>query len=234
MTPEWQPPAQRFVIAQSWWIAGELVRRHPDLRLIETHPGGVLYDCLSLLTSEVRKPKVVIHFNRGGAIHVPGTPDSTQISWASALATDDPHLIVKQLENAAGLSHPSPAPSTSPAALAYRVIARILASLVNDKDTWDARNEQEDSSDGGWGPQNFVQNFPRAAELAQIPRPDDLSGEPGYRFWALLKSRLPVAIFDTDGRVHLSGEQYDLPSIYRQSGRSLSQTINISIGKILP
>ena len=33
-------PAQRFVNAQSWWIAAELVRRHPELVVYEMHPGG--------------------------------------------------------------------------------------------------------------------------------------------------------------------------------------------------
>ncbi|WP_454116041.1 TY-Chap2 family putative peptide chaperone [Microbacterium aurum] len=40
-------PATRFVIAQSWWIASELVRRHPDLVIHESHPGGGMYDCLT-------------------------------------------------------------------------------------------------------------------------------------------------------------------------------------------
>ena len=35
--------------ALAWWIAAEMIRRHPDeVRVIENHPGGGQYDCLTL------------------------------------------------------------------------------------------------------------------------------------------------------------------------------------------
>jgi hypothetical protein len=38
---------RRSIIAQSWWLGSELVRRHPRLSLIETQvkSGGVVYEC---------------------------------------------------------------------------------------------------------------------------------------------------------------------------------------------
>lgn len=181
--------AQRFVIARSWWIASELVRRHPELRLIETHPGGGQYDCLTLLRDE----STVVDLNRAGAIHFNGeTPSELAMTWLECFAHDDPHLSVKQIEAASGLTSPSPTPATSPAALVYRAVARVLAALVDDRDWWDVRNERVDSSNAySTEPHGYVSLSPRAAELATQARPDDLLGDPAYRFWALLRSDEP-------------------------------------------
>jgi hypothetical protein len=229
-----QPLAQRFVIAQSWWVASELIRRHPELHLIETHPGGGQYDCLSLLTGPGDNPTTLIGLNRHGRMHVLQASGFEPIGWETLLRERDPHASIKRLETAAGLSHPSPAPPSSPAALTFRVIARVLASLVDVKQPWDARNEQLDSSGGDGGPRGYLQDFPRAAELAQVRRPDDVCQTPGYRFWALLQAEHPVAILDTDGHVHLRGEQHDLPDLYVRSGRSLSTIIHLALGDVLP
>ncbi|MFC7532489.1 hypothetical protein [Actinoplanes sp. GCM10030250] len=59
-------PPMRFVIMQSWWLATRLVRRHPDLTVIETHPGGGQYDRLSL----VRGQENLININRAGSIRL--------------------------------------------------------------------------------------------------------------------------------------------------------------------
>jgi hypothetical protein len=48
-TPECWSPRNPVTRALAWWLAAELIRRHPaDLREIETHPGGGQYDCISL------------------------------------------------------------------------------------------------------------------------------------------------------------------------------------------
>ncbi|MGD4206363.1 hypothetical protein QT666_22610, partial [Xanthomonas citri pv. citri] len=44
--------ANRFAIAQSWWLASELVRRHPELMIYEMHPGGGQYDVLCVATPD--------------------------------------------------------------------------------------------------------------------------------------------------------------------------------------
>ncbi|MBE8146482.1 hypothetical protein IOD13_09295 [Brevibacterium casei] len=39
----------RLIYLQSWWVASEFLRRHPEFDLFETHPGGGQYDCLTIL-----------------------------------------------------------------------------------------------------------------------------------------------------------------------------------------
>ncbi|HEY3545171.1 MAG TPA: hypothetical protein VGK17_03665 [Propionicimonas sp.] len=47
--------APRARIAQSWWIASELVRRNRALFVYGYHPGGGTYDCLGSSSEAARE-----------------------------------------------------------------------------------------------------------------------------------------------------------------------------------
>lgn len=214
-------------------MASELFRRHPSLTLIETHPGGGQYDCLSLVAKNAVAPKTIIDLNRAGRIHVhePHDPAFEPIEWATTLPVragdpkrPDAHAVVKRLEDAAGLQSVEHAPPSTPAALVYRVIARVLGGLVNDKYDWDARNEFGDSSMES-GERGYVRAFPAAAEAVRKRRNSDLLGIPSYRFWALLRAEEAVAMSDVDGTVYLPTETRNLATLYHASGRRLYATI---------
>lgn len=238
MTGDPQPLASRFVIAASWWVASELVRRNPRLELIETHPGGGQYDCLSLVEAADGSWATLIDLNRAGSMHVQrvvGGRPFAPLSWDSAHRSDDAHDAVRQLEAAAGLTPPQPAPATGPAALTYRVVARLLAAMVNDRRRWDVRNEQHDTSGWEGGPNNYLDAFPQLAAAVQTRRDDDVLGVPRYRYWALLRDGDAVAVFDIDGLVHLrDGRSHDLTHLYRERGRSLTAVLGIALGDVLP
>lgn len=231
---------KRLIAAQSWYVASELVRRHPELRIIETHPGGGKYDCLSLQQPDGNG---VVHLNRAGRMHVvnPRTPDFQPISWRASVpvsAKGDlfdpcaPH-VVKTLELAAGLPAPHPTPPLRPATFTYRVIARVLGRLINEKDTWDARNERLHSSHTVTN-RGYLRRFPAAADAARDRRDSDFLGMPTYRFWALLRDGEPVAILDSDGVAYLPTETYQLPEVYRRTGCKLTATISHVLGDVLP
>lgn len=235
---ETEEPAPRFVVAQSWWIASELVRRNPALQLIETHPGGGQYDCLSLFT-DTRDPQKIVDLNRAGGIHVflPGGQfDETAkpITWPGVMHAQGAHDIVKRIETAARLHVPKPTPATGAAAISYRVIARVLATLVNDRDPWDVRNEYHDTSGDGGGRQGFVDGFATARDAVREGRPTDLHGVAEYRFWALLRAGETIAILDTDGRVHTEDGAEDLLPLYVRHGRELGPTVHAALGRFLP
>jgi hypothetical protein len=235
MEPTWEP-ARRFVLAQSWWIASEIVRRNPKLLLIETHPGGGQYDCLSLIQRTAAGTDTLIDLNRAGSLHVHGSASYMPITWAGAFAARGGHDIVHALEKAAGLTPAAKAPPTGPRVLTYRLIARILASLVDDRHQWDARNGQLDSSgmDATNDHRPELLRFPSVVEALRDKRPDDLFGRPAYRFWTLLRDADPVAVLDTDGRLHLQDRPpIEVPPLYRRS-RSLTTVIGEAMGHILP
>lgn len=224
------------MIAQSWWIASELMRRHPKMLLIETHPGGGQYDCLTL-TRPAAEAKALIDLNRNGRIHVHSSPAGREVEpipWATVMRTDNAHEIVKVLEVAAALDAPASTPRTGPSVLAFRIIARILTALVNAKDPWDARNEYDDTSGWECSPRGYVEGFPTAAAAVREQRPTDLYGVPQYRYWALLRDGEPLAILDTDGLLHLHDRQVDLVAAYKAHNRVLGQVIAAHLGHLLP
>jgi hypothetical protein len=235
MEQTWEP-ARRFVLAQSWWIASEIVRRDPKLLIIETHPGNGMYDCLSLIRRTDTETPTLIDLNREGRVHVHAAETFEPITWAGAFAARGGHDIVHALEKAAGLTPAAKAPPTGPRVLTYRLIARILASLVDDRHQWDARNGQLDSSgmDATNDHRPELLRFPSVVEALCDKRPDDLFGRPAYRFWTLLRDADPVAVLDTDGRLHLQDQPpIEVPPLYRRS-RSLTTVISEAMGHILP
>ena len=55
--------SRQLLEAASWRVVAELVRRHPTIRVIETHPGGDQYDCLQLLlapSSDEDRPAICL------------------------------------------------------------------------------------------------------------------------------------------------------------------------------
>lgn len=114
---------QRMINLQSWWVASELIRRHPQLELIETHPGGGQYDCLSVLSADGAH-KLHIDLNRRGRMHIhSGTPtwfDSARwdirypVEWSTELNQEDRRRIPRFLEDATGLLPPAQTPVTTP------------------------------------------------------------------------------------------------------------------------
>lgn len=60
---------ERMINLQSWWIASEFLRRHPEFNLFETHPGQGQYDCLTILSLQ-RMDHRHIDLNRVGRMHI--------------------------------------------------------------------------------------------------------------------------------------------------------------------
>ncbi|WP_306215342.1 TY-Chap2 family putative peptide chaperone [Actinoplanes sp. RD1] len=216
---------------QSWWLAALLIRRHPELTCIETHPGDGMYDCLSLF----RDGDKLIDINREGSVHVHRESRWTPVPVEALLDIHDVTAFVHDLEEAAGLRSPAHAPASTPAVLAYRVIAQIMAITVNAKETWDVRNVLLDASGMGGGvKEEYLTPFPVAAERARQVRADDLLGIPYYRYWCVLRAGKPVAILDTDGFVYAGQQVIALPEVYAAHSRRLMPTVATALGVVLP
>jgi hypothetical protein len=224
-------PARRFVLAQSWWLASALVRRHPGLRLIETHPGGGQYDCLSLL----RAKEKVFDINRNGSVHVgEAVRELRPMAMDGLFDQEQAWTYVRELEEVSSVGVARHTPSSTPAVLTYRVIAELMAITLNDRKAWDVRNEFEDTSDWGGGPRHYVQGFPLAAARVQQRREDDLLGIAEYRFWGVLSGGEAVAVLDTDGNVYVGEQVFHLPEVYRSHNRRLTATVAATLGTVLP
>lgn len=223
--------AKRFKLMHSWWLACELVRRHPELSVAEMHPAGGMYDSLSLF----HNGQELININREGRIHVPDSPGFEPVTFDDLVAAEEPGDVLAIVERAARLNSLHVTPSSTPAVLTYRVIAQLMAITVNDKRHWDVRNERFDSSDpGGGGDRGYLAEYPVAAARARETRSDDLLGSPLYRYWGALRDGKLVAVLDTDGFAYVSQQVWYLPELYAASSRRLTPLVASTLGPLLP
>lgn len=204
-------PSFRHRVAASFALASALVERDPDLVVVETHPGGGQYDVLTL-----RRPGVgsVVGLNRVGAISVPGS--ARRWSWSEVVAADTPADLASAIAREAGI--PTDAGSASTEAMALGVLVRVAAAHLLEGATWDIRSEVDDTA--GWESRRrgFVDRFPDAAQRLAVATPDDLLGEPGYRFWAVLRDGDPVAVVETTGLAWTATGEVDLAMIADDRG----------------
>jgi hypothetical protein len=229
---QYYAPADRFLTAQIWWIASELVRRHPQLRIagVEVDEGDRLiivhdeHDGLSIQWDLVGG----CQYLKNGTVHV--------ISWIEMMAALNPQETVEHLEKATGLGIPRTEPTTTPRTLAYRVITSVLAAAVNDRHEWYAVTapmlvEQKT---------HYFDNFPTAVlarsayEVAAEQQVNDAGAVYFFQpFWALLRDLEPIAIFDVAGVVHTSSGQTPLLPMYEAMNHNLTLTTARVLGRYL-
>ena len=229
---EFTPPADRFLTAQMWWIASELVRRHPHLRIaaVEVNEGDRLLivhdeqDGLSIQWDLVGGCKYLIN----GEVHA--------ISWIEMMAALSPHETLKRIEVATGLGVPKAVPATTPRALAYRVIASAFATAVDDRHEWYAVPAPMLN-----GTCDYFDNFPTAidARTAYEDAADEQlqNGREIYffqPFWAVLRDLQPIAIFDVAGVAHTAAGAMPLMPLYTEIHHNLTITTARVLGPYLP
>jgi hypothetical protein len=121
----------------AWYIAAELIRRNPQsLRVIETHPGGGQYDCISVLT-RTADPQRVVDMNRVGSLHtgmqIDGRDRWGSFDWLQVLQLDDiRENLIRPIEARLGIASPNKSPPTTQQSIGVRVLARLAGCQVVD------------------------------------------------------------------------------------------------------
>lgn len=224
--PDW---ADRSVLeAASWRLASELVRRHPTTtRILRTHPGGGQYDCLTITSPAGDGGSVQL--NRNGTIQVharfDGQPDAEwpPTEWIDYLAAD-PREFLGRLERASGLSAPAHVPPSDPTTLTYRLLAALAATGLKSVHPIEIQSGQFDTSGGGGGPNEALDSFPAIPAELRRDQSDDLFQQAGYRFWIVLRDRVPILAFEQDAGMAWTqhhGEGFDLMGLYELSHHNL-------------
>lgn len=214
-----------LIEAASWRLASELMRRHPSgVRLFRAHPGTGQYDVLWLMG--ISQPGLDIRLNRNGTIQVFGRADGGEDSgwrptaWSEYLSSD-PREFVERLERAAGWPAPKQVPSSTPITLTYRVLAALAgfgAKTVHP--VWIEQGYFDTSGDGA-GPNEALGHFAISDDLIGA-RPDDFSGEPGYRFWIPCRDGKPLAAIEQTSATAWflnASDPLDLMAAYRSSAK---------------
>lgn len=208
----------QLVEIASWRVICELHRRYPNkFKVIETHPGGGQYDCLSIYDKDNQN---IVHFNRAGRMTVfkrfdgRRTPPPFDI-WSTMCEQSNQKEILNKVSDLIGLPAPSKIPASTPTTLAYRFIAELLTHGAFSKEQWECRNGYEDTSGYGGGVSPYFNQFPAAQEKLRLVLQNDFLKQPAYRFWFLCKDGRPLLCIETTGQVwNTEGKVFDLPLLY--------------------
>lgn len=224
-------PSCQLREALSWKLVAELHRRHPgEFSVIETHPGGGQYDCLTFWKDN----QTIADLNRVGSFHAKGCQIPWDALWPAGLAEGGIAEVLDSMSRACGFSIPSKLPPTGPETLIYRIMAGVAAALAFDKDVWEWRNGREDTS--GEGDQTYRDQwfdaFPGAKEAARADSSGEPFGNSKYGFWFLLKNRQSVVCLTKTALCWDSeGGAINLAETYSQDRRTL-RLVGIILGKL--
>jgi hypothetical protein len=235
-------PSRQIIEAASWRLVAELVRRYPDrFTVIETHPGGGTYDCLTLLDQDKASGLHRIDLNRVGSVFVwpRGSRSGEWVwkgCWSEMVATSDPRELLDRLSEHAGLMPVTRLPPAAPAVVAYRVISAFMAHAVFGRVGWECRNGYLDSSgmSGGLRDEMF-EHFPLARQRLAIREADDVLDIPAYRFWFLNREDQPFLAVEAKNGIawDTSGRETDLFARYRRYHRIWPVVWSVA-GHLLP
>lgn len=208
--PAGLPPLRRSLnTAIAWRIAAELIRRHQarfGLRVLETHPGGGQYDCLSL-TMPANGMAHAVHlaaFNLGSGrvtiFHPIGTDGSAE-HWRDdyyaeyAIRQQEPCAVIDRIEALAGLPRIRKLPPVDTAVRCVRILAAVMEAEALAREPRRAECGWYDSSGtGGSSVQAWLTSaFPRIASDAR--REPDWQGQArvAARAWKIGDAVLDIA-----------------------------------------
>lgn len=218
--------SRRVTEAVTWTLIADIMRRHEataGLRVLETHPCGGTYDCLTVIQPTPREFGPSVSFNVGsGNATCFGTfgprrrverpawagsdPDPDRLAYVEAVLRAEHRMpVVNYLEAMLGLPSPERSPATTRHGLAYRVMAEVAARSTFDGPFVCWENGREDTS--GYGSDDPVR--PAVRRVPELARRVDAAGAPatpadapGYRYWIWTTRRraheppVPVGVLD--------------------------------------
>jgi hypothetical protein len=228
--------ADRFVDAQLWWVASELCRRHPRLRMREIEHGeiGTFLEVVAWPDADDLR----IRLSRAAGMEIFGHADFC-VATPELLAAANPHQVVKRLEAAHGIGDPELPPSTTRETIGYRAIAQALAMMVNSRHSRTVRGERpEDPSvvhGGAWLEQVLAwPSIPGLRERWALDAAHDaLYQKAPAHAWLLMRDLEPVAVLDLYGQVHTEGGVADLYGAYREAGSNLVAAVVEVLGEAM-
>ncbi|MEU7906318.1 hypothetical protein [Actinoplanes sp. NPDC049118] len=217
--------------ALSWWFAASLARRHPELWIFETHPGGGLYDCLDSVTLGNGSTDPYISINRAGSVHF---PRSGADAWQFTRLLHPSGELIRKAEETTGLSTPASTPAATPRNLAYRVAATLTGMTANAAKWFAVRSALVDSSGMDGGTERGFRTFPLAVERRERRERDAAQGDLPYQLWMVERAGETVAAIDADGYAYVGSGCVNLLETYQDCGRRINRTAVTIFGGLLP
>jgi len=190
----------------SWTIVSEIVRRVPKLlRVIETHPGGGQYDCLSIIRADNRSHLCAL--NRLGSFTAFHWFDTGHDCWAQMdvwtriSRGDSTKNIIAEICHAIRVPTPQKLPPGTTPSLTYRIMTAMLQTKMFSPVRWSVRNGFHDSS--GFCECGIRKGLFSKFQGLNTPGESEKAGSSrlarGYDFWFLCRDDEPVVCFDVTG-----------------------------------
>ncbi|MDY0912863.1 hypothetical protein [Rathayibacter festucae] len=199
-------PADRYVVDQAWWTVSELCRRNSRLMAYYETPMDGFYGGPSVFDGERAHGRVF--FNQVGRIHFEDVANAPEpMAFATGIAADDPHEIVKSIERVMNWSRPS-ADATTPRSLTYRVISAVMTNRLHDRDRWSVvgGGPLEDGYGQPEEPKHFTEFQGARARFRSSDPPD---------FWAVQRESRTAVLLDEDATLYRrSHPPQDLMAVY--------------------
>lgn len=212
----------RFELAQAWWVASEIVRRHPEF----TVRGD---DHLTYLSIVHRRSGDTIAMVNPGTVHVLASTTGEAARPFSgpggAISATSARSFIERVEGAMGLPSPQRAAESQAHTLAFRLISSDLMAQVNDNHDWDCRSEVA-TEDFALFHRDWISTFPGAAEA--VDRVTLEEWDVGIRerhFWGLTRAEQPIALVSVEGILYRPHGHFDLVTEYQNAGRRLTPVL---------
>lgn len=224
--------ADRFLLQQSWWLASELVRRHPSMWVDRfDHPGSGPV----LVAFEPDSAARVFFDLRHGVRAMRGDTEA-HWSWEHVFSSPGAHDMVKRIEAAIDRPLRGRAPATTGRSIVYRLIARLSAAHVDAARPWlpvpiavepmvqgRAESTDEPLIAGFDTVHDDILRYRKKA-LADFDDPSAIGMRP--YLWAMTRDLETAFVLDADGYVHDRGRgAAALLPLYAQHGRDLDRLL---------
>lgn len=207
----------------SWVVASEFCRRFPENRVFELHPGGGLYDMLSVRDGELNE---LFAINRGGSLHFSAVDVEQDSRWSESIRDNGSRALLDRICRHLHRPVPATLPRTKRHVLVYRVIAESLrlTMLRPTHVTW-VSGFHDTSGESGGPADHLFGPFPGARKAVQARQEDDPLGEPAYRFWFAVAGNEPLCALDTSAQLYLGdGTPRDFMKAY-QGNRNVTDLV---------
>lgn len=226
--------ARWWVERASWYLATELVRRHPACSVVQVRSAGGQSDLIWVggwtgnPSAPVFQQRWAIDRHGTGSVHVGREMRQVTTEPWLELMSDEPRAFINRLEQAAGFPVTAMLRPPSARTLTYQVIEQVLALTALTDDRVTCRSVVVDAAGTGRmdAPAEYV------AVIASL-MPSDQAPAEAYRFWVLEQSARPIALLHDSGHAWVGATHHDLAVLHGQT-RRLQPLVAAVFAAVLP
>lgn len=231
-------PAVATVNALAWWVAAELVRRHPtEIQIAEESPWSGWWNALVVLRTGGPEPKRLCFLRlspSSGFLPLVASPMGGGINWAEMLLVpnrrDD---VVLRIEAQLGLTPPRQTPSTTARSIGPRILAAFLQRTSLERQLWAFGNGSSVDQESVGPNEELFNSYPLAAQDRAARYPDADRFRSSQHYWFIgpvidKTARPPVTVINTtEGIAWFDGHEFDLLALYKRFGSKLDPVVNL-------